>query len=114
MLKWNDCAGEGIVDLGKFFRKAYKRNVALKLFEKKKGVQAARAKREAKHARAEKLIDDGKDIVPDDPEEEQKEGGEGTPDSRGRMAVAAGGAAGGGASAAASMSSVRRRSATKE
>jgi hypothetical protein len=31
ILKWNDCAGEGVIDLGKYYRKAYKKNVALKV-----------------------------------------------------------------------------------
>ena len=30
--------GEGAIDLGKYYRKAYKRNVAIKLFETKKGI----------------------------------------------------------------------------
>jgi len=43
ILKWNDCAGEGTVNLGRYYRKAYKRNMALKLFETKKGAAAKRA-----------------------------------------------------------------------
>ena len=31
LLKWNDCAGEGTINLGKYYRKAYKRNITLKV-----------------------------------------------------------------------------------
>ncbi len=43
ILKWNDCAGEGTIDIGRYYRKAYKRNIALKLFETKKGAAGKRA-----------------------------------------------------------------------
>jgi hypothetical protein len=55
LLKWNDCAGEGTIDLGKYYRKAYKRNVALKLFETKQGAAAKRAKEKQKVARLENV-----------------------------------------------------------
>jgi len=42
VVKWSDCAGEHIFDLGSYYRKAFKRNIALKLFEDKKGAAAAR------------------------------------------------------------------------
>jgi hypothetical protein len=72
LLKWNDCAGEGIIDLGKFYRKAYKRNIAIKLFEKKKGLQAKRAQQKAKKKRSDVLINDTtEDIPPDEEEDEQ-------------------------------------------
>jgi hypothetical protein len=60
ILKWNDCAGEGIIDIGKYYRKAYKRNVAIKLFEKKQGAAANRAKKTKKLKK--KIIDTGDDI----------------------------------------------------
>lgn len=69
MLKWNDCAGEGTINLYKYYKKAYKRNIALKLFEKLQGAALSRKKREEKHSRDEKLLDDGKDIVPDEEDE---------------------------------------------
>lgn len=65
-MKWNDCAGEAIIDLGRYYRKAYKKNMCLKLFEKKKGVQASRAKRDEKFKKQSKLVDDGKDIPPEE------------------------------------------------
>jgi hypothetical protein len=34
----------GTINLGRYYRKAYKRNMALKLFETKKGAAAKRAK----------------------------------------------------------------------
>jgi hypothetical protein len=74
LLKWSDCAGEGMIDLGPYYRKAYKRNIAIKLFEKKKGVAAKRAAKRAKKHRAN--VDDifnndfGEDIPPEEDEEE--------------------------------------------
>jgi predicted HTH domain antitoxin len=72
LLKWNDCAGEGIIDLGKFYRKAYKRNIAIKLFEKKKGLAAKRAKKDKKKRNEFLLNDTTEDIPPEeyDPEED--------------------------------------------
>ncbi len=61
ILKWNDCAGEGVIDLGKYYRKAFKRNVALKLFEKKKGLAAKRAAKKEKQSR--ELMFSGKFFV---------------------------------------------------
>ena len=48
ILKWNDCAGEVTYNLGKYYRKAFKRNIALKLFEKKSGMQATRDRKQQK------------------------------------------------------------------
>jgi len=48
ILKWNDCAGEVTYNLGKYYRKAFKRNIALKLFEKKSGMQATRERKAVK------------------------------------------------------------------
>ena len=42
ILKWNDCIAEGMLDLGKHFRRAFKKKTdVLKLFE---SVQTERAK----------------------------------------------------------------------
>ena len=42
ILKWNDCIAEGMLDLGKYFRRAYKKKTeVLKLFE---SVQTEKAK----------------------------------------------------------------------
>lgn len=71
LLKWNDCAGEGTINLGKYYRKAYKRNICLKLFETKKGAAAKRAAKKEKKSRD---IPDTTDDIP--PEEEEKEGGD--------------------------------------
>ncbi len=65
VLKWNDCAGEGVIDLGKYYRKAYKNNIAIKLFEQKKGAAAARAKREKETStKSKRYEDNGDDIAP--------------------------------------------------
>jgi len=61
VLKWNDCAGEGAIDLGKFYRKAYKRNVAIKMFETKKGGVAKRANKREKLSRQ---VRDTEDDIP--------------------------------------------------
>lgn len=45
LLKWNDCVGEATVNIGRYYKKAYKRNVILKLFETKKGAAAMREKK---------------------------------------------------------------------
>jgi hypothetical protein len=39
-----DLLNAGTINLGRYYRKAYKRNMALKLFETKKGAAAKRAK----------------------------------------------------------------------
>ena len=65
ILKWNDCAGEGVIDLGKYYRKAYKNNIAIKLFEQKKGAAAARAKREKEAiGQSKRYVDNDDDIAP--------------------------------------------------
>lgn len=48
LLKWNDCFADGLLDLTKYYRKAYKRNIAIKAFETKKGGAAKRAAVEKK------------------------------------------------------------------
>lgn len=63
-MKWSDCAGEGVIPLGKYYRKAYKRNIPLKLFEKKKGMQAKRAAKEGKKPAEIKIVDTDEDIPP--------------------------------------------------
>lgn len=52
--------------MGKYYRKAYKRNVALKLFESKQGAAAKREAREAKKREAIMLAKDTRDIVPEE------------------------------------------------
>jgi hypothetical protein len=46
ILKWNDCAGEGTINLSSYYKKAYKNSVCLKLFEAKKGAAKSRFKKE--------------------------------------------------------------------
>src|SRR5690606_4770306 len=62
ILKWNDCIAEGTVNLGKYFKKAYRKNVAIKLFEQPKG---AKKKRKSKPAPKPKPVEEE--------EEEQQE-----------------------------------------
>lgn len=62
LLKFNDCAGEVHMNLEKYYRKAYKRNMAIKLFEKKKG---AAAKREAQgYVKPPREVEDTTDDIP--------------------------------------------------
>lgn len=63
LLKYNDCAGEIHINLEKYYRKAYKRNIAIKLFEKKKGAAANREKRLAAN-KAPPQIEDTTDDIP--------------------------------------------------
>jgi len=80
ILKWNDCAGEGTINIGRYYRKAYKRNLALKLFETKKGAAARRGPKDSKFKRVE--VEDTVEDIPYEEEEEDEgeegeEGGEG-------------------------------------
>ena len=45
ILKWNDCIGEQILHMEKHYKKAFKKNVAVNIFEKKKGALLARKRR---------------------------------------------------------------------
>jgi len=67
IVKWNDCAGEGAIDLGRFYRKAYKRNVAIKLFETKKGGVAKRAQKREKLSHQ---VRDTEDDIPSSEDED--------------------------------------------
>jgi hypothetical protein len=85
LLKWSDCAGETMVDLGSAYRKAFKKCIAIKLYEKKKGLAAKRhAKRQAK-ARVD--LDAILDAVDDLPPEEEEEGEEGTTPGEDNQAI---------------------------
>ena len=65
-MKWNDCAGESTINLGKHYKKAYKRNIVLKLYESKKGAAANREKKRQDGIKVERdpiaILDDGEDI----------------------------------------------------
>ena len=63
MLKWNDCIGEGILDMTKFYKKVFKKNVAINFFEKRKGGAADRKK---KRNKLESVIPDSKKDIPDE------------------------------------------------
>ena len=56
--------------LGRYYRKAYKRNIALKLFETKKGAAARRQVKQDKNGNVE-LIDTVDDIPLEEDEEEE-------------------------------------------
>lgn len=75
VVKWNDCAGEGTINLGRYYRKAYKRNIALKLFETKKGAAAKRAIKEKDNFKRLEAADTLED-VPEEEDEEEKKAGE--------------------------------------
>lgn len=44
LLKYNDCICESTFDMRKYYEKAYRKNIAVKLFEKKKGAALQREK----------------------------------------------------------------------
>ena len=60
ILKWNDCLGESIFDMKKHYTKAFKKNVAVNIFEKRKGAALARkrkARQNLKNAIPDKKLD---------------------------------------------------------
>ena len=71
ILKWNDCLAEGAIDMGMYYRKAFKKNVAIKLYETKKGAAGRRVKKKNAESKVYEIEDTGADIVP---EEEKVEG----------------------------------------
>ena len=71
LLKFNDCAGEVHMNLERYYRKAYKRNMAIKLFEKKKGA-AAKREEQAKLKPAREVEDTTDDIPPPETEADVK------------------------------------------
>jgi hypothetical protein len=72
LLKYSDCAGEVVFNLGKYYQKAYRRNLALKLFEEKKGAAATNARKQKKYAPI-KVIDEGKDTIKTEAEQAEDE-----------------------------------------
>merc|ERR1711871_709362 len=48
ILKWSDCAGEVVFNLGRYYRKAFKRGIAIKLFESPSGAAATRQRKGTK------------------------------------------------------------------
>lgn len=79
LLKWNDCMAEATINLGAYFRKAFKKQVAIKLFETQRGLarvkknkkQAAKGKQRSKHKvnLKEFDIDDAPVPEPNEPQE---------------------------------------------
>merc|ERR1711871_441248 len=60
ILKYNDCVGESIFDMKKHYTKAFKKNVAVNIFEKRKGAALARkrkARQNLKNAIPDKKLD---------------------------------------------------------
>lgn len=66
ILKYDDCLGEYTKDMTMFYRKCYKKNVALKLFEKAKGASASKLKRAQKKQKKKEFVEipDAEDDVP--------------------------------------------------
>ena len=48
ILKYNDCVGETMLDIGKFYRKAYHKNCAVNFFETLKGTAMDRVHKKKK------------------------------------------------------------------
>jgi hypothetical protein len=58
--KWNDCLGESIFDMKKHYTKAFKKNVAINVYEKRQGAALARkrkARQNLKNAIPDKKLD---------------------------------------------------------
>jgi hypothetical protein len=49
LLKWNDCMAEATVNLGAYFRKAFKKQIAIKLFETDRGSARVKKNKKAKN-----------------------------------------------------------------
>ena len=64
ILKWNDCIGEGILNMGAFYKKVFKKNVAINLYEKKQGAAKDRARKRRRSQK--KMIPDKKLDVPEE------------------------------------------------
>jgi hypothetical protein len=69
LLKYNDCICESTFDMRKYYEKAYRKNVAVKLFETKKGAQLQRARERAARERLYAIPDTEEDIPPEEDEE---------------------------------------------
>eukprot|EP00602_Paraphysomonas_sp_CaronLab_P003319 CAMPEP_0185019240 /NCGR_PEP_ID=MMETSP1103-20130426/1865_1 /TAXON_ID=36769 /ORGANISM="Paraphysomonas bandaiensis, Strain Caron Lab Isolate" /LENGTH=1852 /DNA_ID=CAMNT_0027549443 /DNA_START=18 /DNA_END=5573 /DNA_ORIENTATION=+ len=67
IIKWNDCFAEGAIDMGFYYRKAFKKDIAIKLYETPKGAAAKRTKKQNKESKMVEVGDTTEDIPP--PEE---------------------------------------------
>lgn len=64
ILKWNDCLAEGAIDMGMYYRKAFKKNVAIKLYETKKGSAGKRVKKKNAESKVYEIEDTKADVPP--------------------------------------------------
>ena len=64
ILKYNDCIGEQTLDVGKFYRRAYRKNMAVNFFESTKG--GAKDRKEKSSKLKATIPDPKKDIPPED------------------------------------------------
>jgi hypothetical protein len=66
ILKWNDCIAEGVLHLGKYFKRAYKKNAAIKLFSDASKKGASKQRNKDKDRRKKILGFDPDEVPPDD------------------------------------------------
>lgn len=66
IIKWNDMIAEGAINLGFYYRKAFKKNAAIKLYETPKGGAAKRVVRQNKDSKQVQIKDTTADIPPPD------------------------------------------------
>eukprot|EP00604_Paraphysomonas_vestita_P002816 CAMPEP_0174818892 /NCGR_PEP_ID=MMETSP1107-20130205/1828_1 /TAXON_ID=36770 /ORGANISM="Paraphysomonas vestita, Strain GFlagA" /LENGTH=1810 /DNA_ID=CAMNT_0016031457 /DNA_START=453 /DNA_END=5885 /DNA_ORIENTATION=- len=64
IIKWNDMIAEGSINLGFYYRKAFKKNVAIKLYETPKGGAAKRTVKQNKESKQVIIKDTTADIPP--------------------------------------------------
>ena len=70
LLKYNDCFAEGAIDMGFYYRKAFKKNIAIKLYETPKGSAAKRTKKQNKASKQVEVADTTADIPPPEAKED--------------------------------------------
>ena len=81
ILKYNDCVGETMLDIGKFYRKAYHKNCAVNFFETAKG--AAMDRMHKKQKLKANIPDTKEDIPPDeDATEDQSTSADGSEEKK--------------------------------
>jgi hypothetical protein len=70
IIKWNDMIAEGAINLGFYYRKAFKKNAAIKLYETPKGSATRRVVKQNKDSKQVQIKDTTADIPPPDHDEE--------------------------------------------
>ncbi|CAE7520594.1 unnamed protein product, partial [Symbiodinium microadriaticum] len=70
LLKYNDCFAEGGIDMGFYYRKAFKKNIAIKLYETPKGSAAKRTKKQNKASKQYEVPETSADIPPPEAKED--------------------------------------------